>query len=103
MAIAWSRISSKVMANAPPEAHLSIQPHLGDAAAVVEGEVVGKVLQIRLPGTGDHHREQIHIVLLLRGIALKVGQDLFACLWILRASLLLHHGCELGVVDMSAV
>ena len=31
-----------------PAAHLPIQPHLGDATAVVEGEVVGEVLHIRL-------------------------------------------------------
>ena len=32
----------------PPAARLPIQPHLGDATAVVEGEVVGEVLHIRL-------------------------------------------------------
>src|SRR5204863_8270994 len=82
---------------------LPIQPRLGDTTAVVEGEVVGVVLQIRLPGTGDHHREQIYIVLLLRSIALKVGQELLARLRILGAPLLLRHGRKLGIVDMAAV
>src|SRR5262245_57977649 len=82
---------------------LSLQPHLGDATTVVEGEVVGKVLHIWLPGTGDHHREQIHIVLLLSGVALKVGEDFLARLRVLGAPLLLCHGRDFGFIDMAAV
>src|SRR5262249_29183867 len=92
----WARSRAVVV-------ELAIQPQGGDTTAVVEGEVWGVVLHIWLPGTGDHPRKQIHIVLLLRRIALKVDQDLLAHLWVLGSSLLLQHGHQLGVVDMAAV
>jgi hypothetical protein len=70
---------------------------------VVEGHVRGKVLHVRLPGTGEHVGVGVHIVLLLRRIALDVENELLARLQGLRAPLLLQHRRDLGVIDVAAV
>src|SRR5262245_36071976 len=51
-----------------PAADLAVQPRNGDPTAVVKGQVLGIVLQIRLPGAGDDLRGQVDIVLLSCGI-----------------------------------
>ena len=80
---------------------LALQPQRRGAIAVVEAVVGGKVLHIRLPGGGDCGGVQVHIVLLLRHIALNVEDELLPCLQFLGAPLLLEHGRELGVIDVT--
>src|SRR5919202_555755 len=60
----------------PPS--LPVQPQRGGAIAVVEAVVGGKVLHVRLPGGGDRRGVQVHVVLLLRGIALDGVDELLA-------------------------
>src|SRR5215470_2108713 len=82
---------------------LPIQPQSRRAAAVVEGDVRAKILDIRLPGSSGDDGVQIHEVHLLRGIALDVMDDLLACLQLLRPALLFQHGRELGIIDMGGI
>src|SRR5262249_11271214 len=82
---------------------LPLQPERGGATAKVSREVRGKVVHIRLPGTRHDCGSQVYIVLLLRGVALNVENELLARLRVLHAPLLLHHRRQLGVVDMAAV
>ena len=65
-------------------ANLPIQPQRGGAITVVEAVVGSKVLDIRLPGGGDDRGGQVHIALLLRGVALHGEDELLACLRVLQ-------------------
>src|SRR5438105_3566700 len=85
------------------EATLAIEPQSGSPTAVVKGEIGGKVFHIGLPRTGDHDRAQVHIILLLRSIALHVEDDFLARLQVLSAALLFEHGRDRGIVDMAQV
>ena len=71
--------------------HLAIQPQCGDATAEVESQVVGIVFHVGLPGTGEHLRVQIHLVLLLRRIPLHGADELLARLRVLRPPQCLPH------------
>src|SRR5262245_47459612 len=64
--------------------HLSIQPQRGGAIAIVEAVVGSKVLDVRLPGGGDGVGVQVHVVLLVRDIALNVEDELLARLQVFR-------------------
>ncbi len=86
-----------------PAVRLPLQPQRRGAIAVVEAVVGGKVLHIRLPGGRDRGGVQVHIVLLLRDIALNVENELLARLQILRSSLFLKHGRKRGVMDVADV
>src|SRR5205823_4832164 len=72
----------------PPSLRLALQPQRSGAIAVVEAVVGGRVLHIRLPGGRDRGGVQVHIVLLLRHIALNVEDELLPCLQFLGAPLL---------------
>src|SRR4029450_11690484 len=82
---------------------LAIEPQSSDPTTVVKGEIGSKVLHIGLPRAGDHDRVGIHIVLLLRGIALNVEDDVLARLQVLSGPLFFEHGRDLGIVDMTQV
>src|SRR5206468_7845711 len=84
-------------------ANLPVQPQRRSAIAIIKRKVRGVVLHIWLPGACDTHAIQVHIVLLLRRIALDVEDNLLTCLQVLRAHFLLEHCRELGVVDVAAV
>src|SRR5262247_1753464 len=58
--------------------HLSIQPQGGGAITIVKAVVRSKVLHIRLPGGRDGVGVQVHIILLVRDIALNVEDELLA-------------------------
>src|SRR5712692_511135 len=87
----------------PMWSDLALQPQGGGATAVVEAEVGSIMLDVRLPGARHHDDIRIHIILLLRGIALNVEDHFLASLQVLRASLLLEHGRDRGVVDVASV
>src|SRR5262249_8515258 len=78
-------------------------PQSRSAAAVVEGDVRAKMLDIRLPRDGGNDGVQVYEVHLLRGIALDVVDDLLTRLQILRPALLFQHGREFGVIDMGGI
>jgi hypothetical protein len=83
-----------------PPVRLSIQPQGGSTTAVIEGLIRGIVLHIRLPGASHHGGDDVHIVLLLGYIALKLINELLARLQVLGASLFLEQGRERRVVDL---
>src|SRR5215831_967917 len=82
---------------------LPIQPYRSDATAKVGAQVRGIVFHIRLPGGRDDLGGQVHIILLLRRVALNVEDELLSRLRVLQLPLFPHHGCELRVIDMAAV
>src|SRR5215475_12642346 len=83
--------------------YLAIQPQGGHTTAVVEALVGSIVLHIRLPGGGERVGVRVYIVLLLSLIALKLINDLSACLQVFGTPLCLEHGRDFGVVDMAPV
>src|SRR5438552_17965715 len=83
-------------------ANLPVQPQRRSAIAIIKRKVRGVVLHIWLPGACDTHAIKVHIVLLLRCIALDVEDNLLTCLQVLRAHFLLEHCRELGVIDVAA-
>src|SRR5262245_55246429 len=86
-----------------PGTSLPIQPQRRSTTAVVEGHVRRIVLHVRLPGASDHTTVRVYVVLLLRGIALNVEDELLARLQILGTPLLLEHGRDRGVIDMAGI
>src|SRR5437868_7203048 len=74
---------------AAPAVGLAVQPQRRSATTVVEVEIEGIVLHVWMPGAGDHDSVCIHVVLLLRRIALNVKDEFLARLQILRAPLFL--------------
>src|SRR5215510_9884369 len=96
--LAWSRPSA--MSGPLP---LRLEPERGGAVAVVEARVRGVVLHPWPPGPRKHAGVQVHVELLLGGVALDVEDELIARLEILGAHLLLQHGHHLGVGDVATV
>src|SRR5215470_9726645 len=85
-------------------------PH--DGPLVMEGDhtangLKGKlatkpiVLHVGLPRTREHDGHQVHIVLLLRGIALNIEDELLARRQVRDTPLCLHQCRERGVVDVA--
>src|SRR6266700_3541989 len=77
---------------------LSLQPQGSGTAPVVEGDIGAIVFDIWCPGRRGHIDAHVHVVLLLRRIALDVEDDFSARLQVLRAPLCLEHGRERGII-----
>src|SRR6266700_7578543 len=95
----WSQCKHCATPTSPSGAvRLSLQPQGSGTAPVVEGDIGAIVFDIWCPGRRGHIDAYVHIVLLLRRIALDVEDDFPARLQVRRAPLCLEHGRERGII-----
>src|SRR5689334_20959704 len=80
-----------------------LEPECGAAVTVVEARVRRVILHVRLPGPGETGAVEIHIVLLLGGVALDVENELPPRFEVPGPHLLLQHRDDRGVADVARV